>query len=154
MFNLLKPLAYCVFHFVFSRGNTQIEALKSSFAEEVDELKRERDSLEQQLDIEKTATAAEKKKSAALHDQIKERDRKIAQLINTTPTVTESRHSTPRSSPTPSLSRISLAGSISEFSGSQWGVRHIQIVFYPIYLDFLLASYKMSCLYKLVVNVF
>ncbi|XP_063880433.1 TATA element modulatory factor-like isoform X4 [Scylla paramamosain] len=44
------------------KENIQIEALKTSFAEEIAEVKRERDSLEQQLEMEKTAVAAEKKK--------------------------------------------------------------------------------------------
>ncbi|KAG7158235.1 TATA element modulatory factor-like [Homarus americanus] len=56
---------------------TQVEALKMSFAEEIAEVKRERDSLEQQLEIEKTAVAAEKKKTVALQDQLKDRERKL-----------------------------------------------------------------------------
>nr|XP_045617076.1 TATA element modulatory factor-like isoform X3 [Procambarus clarkii] len=98
---------------------TQIEALKASFAEEIAEVKRERDSLEQQLEIEKTAVAAEKKKTLALQDQLKDRERKLLQLASDGP---ESHNSTPRSSPTPSLSRLSVSGSLSEsFTGSQWG---------------------------------
>nr|XP_053648326.1 TATA element modulatory factor-like isoform X1 [Cherax quadricarinatus] len=98
---------------------TQIEALKASFAEEIAEVKRERDSFEQQLEIEKTAVAAEKKKTMSLQEQLKDRDRKLLQLANEAP---ESHNSTPRSSPTPSLSRLSVSGSLSEsFCGSQWG---------------------------------
>ncbi|XP_042241665.1 TATA element modulatory factor-like isoform X2 [Homarus americanus] len=97
---------------------TQVEALKMSFAEEIAEVKRERDSLEQQLEIEKTAVAAEKKKTVALQDQLKDRERKLLQLVNDAP---ESHDSTPRSSPTPSLSRLSVSGSLSESFSSQWG---------------------------------
>ncbi|KAK7081030.1 TATA element modulatory factor 1 [Halocaridina rubra] len=101
------------------KENTQIEALKSSFAEEIGEIKREKDSLEQQLDIEKTALSAEKKKSQSLQEQLKERERRLLQLSSS---VNESHASTPRSSPTPSLSRISISGSLNEsFTGSQWG---------------------------------
>ncbi|XP_071533325.1 uncharacterized protein [Panulirus ornatus] len=104
---------------VRTKEATQIEALKASFAEEIAEVKRERDSLEQQLDIEKTAVSAEKKKTVALQDQLKDRERKLLQL---TSSAVESQNSTPRSSPTPSLSRLSVSGSLSEsFSGSQWG---------------------------------
>lgn len=102
------------------RESTQILALKTSFADEIREVKRERDSLEQQLEIEKTALTAEKKKTSALQEQVKERDRK---LIQATSGAGESHTSTPRSSPTPSLSRLSMTGSLNEsFSGSQWGV--------------------------------
>ncbi|XP_047503019.1 TATA element modulatory factor-like isoform X5 [Penaeus chinensis] len=102
-----------------SKESTQIQALKTSFADEIREVKRERDSLEQQLEIEKTALTAEKKKTSALQDQVKERDRK---LIQATSGAGESHTSTPRSSPTPSLSRLSMTGSLNEsFSGSQWG---------------------------------
>lgn len=102
------------------RENTQILALKTSFADEIREVKRERDSLEQQLEIEKTALTAEKKKTSALQEQVKERDRKLIQAASG---AGESRTSTPRSSPTPSLSRLSMTGSLNEsFSGSQWGV--------------------------------
>ncbi|XP_042863087.1 TATA element modulatory factor-like isoform X9 [Penaeus japonicus] len=102
-----------------SKENTQILALKTSFADEIREVKRERDSLEQQLEIEKTALTAEKKKTSALQEQVKERDRKLIQAASG---AGESRTSTPRSSPTPSLSRLSMTGSLNEsFSGSQWG---------------------------------
>ncbi|XP_068218725.1 TATA element modulatory factor-like isoform X3 [Palaemon carinicauda] len=98
-----------------NKGSTQIEALKASFAEEIAEVKRERDCLEQQLEIEKTALAAEKKKSLSLQEQVKEREKRLMQAA-------ESHASTPRSSPTPSLSRISVSGSLNEsFTGSQWG---------------------------------
>ncbi|XP_064090426.1 TATA element modulatory factor-like isoform X4 [Macrobrachium nipponense] len=101
------------------KENTQIEALKASFAEEIGEIKRERDSLEQQLEIEKTALAAEKKKSHSLQDQVKEREKRLLQYASG---AVESHASTPRSSPTPSLSRISVSGSLNEsFTGSQWG---------------------------------
>ncbi|XP_076041410.1 uncharacterized protein LOC143025513 isoform X2 [Oratosquilla oratoria] len=100
-----------------TKETSQLEALKASFAEEIAEVKRERDILEQQLDIEKTAMVAEKKKCASLLEQLKEKDHKIMQQGSS-----ESRHTTPRSSPTPSLSRISFSGSFNEsFSGSQWG---------------------------------
>ncbi|XP_045109755.1 TATA element modulatory factor-like isoform X3 [Portunus trituberculatus] len=102
------------------KENIQIEALKTSFAEEIAEVKRERDSLEQQLEMEKTAVAAEKKKSVALQEQLKDRERKLAQMIASG--TAESHASTPRSSPTPSLSRLSITGSLSEsFTGYQWG---------------------------------
>ncbi|KAK8381199.1 hypothetical protein O3P69_008219 [Scylla paramamosain] len=102
------------------KENIQIEALKTSFAEEIAEVKRERDSLEQQLEMEKTAVAAEKKKTIALQEQLKDRERKLAQL--TASGTVESHASTPRSSPTPSLSRLSITGSLSEsFTGYQWG---------------------------------
>ncbi|XP_066974184.1 TATA element modulatory factor-like isoform X4 [Macrobrachium rosenbergii] len=101
------------------KENTQIEALKASFAEEIGEIKRERDSLEQQLEIEKTALAAEKKKSHSLQEQVKEREKRLLQCASG---AVESHASTPRSSPTPSLSRISVSGSLNEsFTGSQWG---------------------------------
>lgn len=102
------------------RESTQVQALKTSFADEIREVKRERDSLEQQLEIEKTALTAEKKKTLALQEQVKERDRKLIQAASG---AGESHTSTPRSSPTPSLSRLSMTGSLNEsFSGSQWGV--------------------------------
>lgn len=86
-------------------------------------MKRERDSLEQQLEMEKTAVMAEKKKNLALQEQLKDRERKLVQLAASG--TTESHASTPRSSPTPSLSRLSITGSLSEsFTGYQWGVSH------------------------------
>ncbi|KAK8381197.1 hypothetical protein O3P69_008219 [Scylla paramamosain] len=106
------------------KENIQIEALKTSFAEEIAEVKRERDSLEQQLEMEKTAVAAEKKKTIALQEQLKDRERKLAQL--TASGTVESHASTPRSSPTPSLSRLSITGSLSEsFTGYQWGQEEV-----------------------------
>ena len=100
-----------------------MEALKTSFAEEIAEVKRERDSLEQQLEMEKTAVMAEKKKSLALQEQLKDRERKLVQMAASG--TNESHASTPRSSPTPSLSRLSITGSLSEsFTGYQWGVSH------------------------------
>lgn len=106
------------------KENIQIEALKTSFAEEIAEVKRERDSFEQQLEMEKTAVAAEKKKSVALQEQLKDRERKLVQL--TVSGTAESHASTPRSSPTPSLSRLSITGSLSEsFTGYQWGQEEV-----------------------------
>uniref|UniRef100_A0A0P4VY12 TATA element modulatory factor 1 TATA binding domain-containing protein n=1 Tax=Scylla olivacea TaxID=85551 RepID=A0A0P4VY12_SCYOL len=106
------------------KENIQIEALKTSFAEEIAEVKRERDSFEQQLEMEKTAVAAEKKKTIALQEQLKDRERKLAQL--TASGTVESHASTPRSSPTPSLSRLSITGSLSEsFTGYQWGQEEV-----------------------------
>ena len=111
---------------MYFRESTQIEALKASFAEEIGEVKRERDSLEQQLEIEKTALSAEKKKSQSLQEQVKERERRLLQAASAT---VESHSSTPRSSPTPSLSRISISGSLNEsFTGSQWGVSRLYII--------------------------
>ena len=96
-----------------------------SFAEEIGEVKRERDVFEQQLEIEKLSVNSEKKKVQALLEQIKDKDRKIAaQLQSVPPATLNSRTSTPRSSPTPSLSRFSVGGgSFNEsFTGSHWGV--------------------------------
>lgn len=112
----------------FFRDARQLEALKASFADEVKEIKHERDIVEQQLEMEKTASTAEKRKSAAYQEQIKEKERKLAQLqllvSTTSQPAGESRTSTPRSSPTPSISHLSLAGSVNDsLAGSHWGVR-------------------------------
>ncbi|KAK3875579.1 hypothetical protein Pcinc_019571 [Petrolisthes cinctipes] len=107
-----------------SKESNQTASLRASLAEEAGEARRERDSLRQQLEMEKTALTAEKKRTAALQEQVKDRDRKVAHLLvgGTGGPTGESRTSTPRSSPTPSLSRISMSGSLSEsFCGSQWG---------------------------------
>ncbi|KAB7493694.1 TATA element modulatory factor [Armadillidium nasatum] len=107
-----------------TREANQLEALKNSFAEEISDIKHERDVLEQQLEIEKTAVSAEKRKSASLQEQLKEKDKKIAQLQLVTQSGGggESRLSSPRSSPTPSLSRLSVAGSVNDsYAGSHWG---------------------------------
>ncbi|RXG61899.1 TATA element modulatory factor [Armadillidium vulgare] len=104
--------------------HSQLEALKNSFAEEISDIKHERDVLEQQLEIEKTAVSAEKRKSSSLQEQLKEKDKKIAQLQLVTQSGGggESRLSSPRSSPTPSLSRLSVAGSVNDsYAGSHWG---------------------------------
>ncbi|KAL7648771.1 UNVERIFIED_CONTAM: hypothetical protein RMT77_000678 [Armadillidium vulgare] len=107
-----------------TREANQLEALKNSFAEEISDIKHERDVLEQQLEIEKTAVSAEKRKSSSLQEQLKEKDKKIAQLQLVTQSGGggESRLSSPRSSPTPSLSRLSVAGSVNDsYAGSHWG---------------------------------
>lgn len=100
------------------------EALKASFADEIAELKREKEFLEVSLEGEKLETENTKKKSIALVEQLKERDRRVRELQAEMDLRYSQNRSTPRndsirSSPTPSLSQLShiaSTGSLSDFS--------------------------------------
>lgn len=52
------------------RESSQTASLRASLAEEAGEARRERDSLRQQLEVEQTALSAEKKRTAALQEQV------------------------------------------------------------------------------------
>jgi len=111
------------------------EALKASFADEIAELKREKEFLEVSLEGEKLETENNKKKSIALMEQLKERDRRVRELQAEMDLRYSQNRSTPRndrstprpdsirSSPTPSLSQLShiaSTGSLSDFSRDPW----------------------------------
>ena len=59
-----------------AKTSSQGEAMKKSFAEEVGELKREKEYLEASFESEKADLASEKRKNIALADQLKDRDRR------------------------------------------------------------------------------
>merc|ERR1719369_1555187 len=97
---------------------------KMSLSEENGELKREKEFLSVSLDAEKVESEARRKKSLALMDQLKERDRRVRELqtemdtrLNTSK---DDSMTSIQSSPTPSLSQISIAGSESVFSREPW----------------------------------
>lgn len=52
------------------RETNKTASLRASLAEEAGEARRERDSLRQQLEVEQTALSAEKKRTAALQEQV------------------------------------------------------------------------------------
>lgn len=96
---------------------------KMRLSEEVVELKREKEFLAVSLDTEKGESENRRKKSLALMDQLKERDRRVRELqvemdsrLNTSK---EDSVTSFHSSPTPSLSQLSIAGSES-FSRDPW----------------------------------
>merc|ERR1719153_1460844 len=96
---------------------------KMILVEENGELKREKEFLSSSLSAEKSESENRRKKSLALMDQLKERDRRVKELqlemesrLNTSK---EDSMTSVQSSPTPSLSQISIAGSES-FSRDPW----------------------------------
>merc|ERR1719318_1668366 len=96
---------------------------KMRLSEEVGELKREKEFLAVSLDTEKGESENRRKKSLALMEQLKERDRRVRELqvemdsrLNTSK---EDSVTSFHSSPTPSLSQLSIAGSES-FSRDPW----------------------------------
>jgi len=96
---------------------------KMILVEENGELKREKEFLSSSLSAEKSESENRRKKSLALMDQLKERDRRVKELqlemesrLNTSK---EDSMTSIQSSPTPSLSQISIAGSES-FSRDPW----------------------------------
>lgn len=88
-----------------TKESVQVDLLKQSFAEEMAELKRELQMAEHQLDIEKTVLEAEKRKSALLQDQLKEKERRNSQVMI--------HQSSNRTTPSPTLS-LSKFSSVSE----------------------------------------
>ncbi len=63
-----------------AKATSVLEATKRSFAEEIVDVKRERDFAEASLESEKAETASEKRKNLALAEQLKERDRRIKEI--------------------------------------------------------------------------
>merc|ERR1719481_2256109 len=96
---------------------------KLSLIEENKELKREKDFLLASLTAEKGESENRRKKSLALMDQLKERDRRVKELQlemeNRLNTSKEDSMTSIQSSPTPSLSQLSIAGS-EPFSRDPW----------------------------------
>jgi len=95
-----------------------------SLSEENGDLKREKEFLSVSLEAEKVESEARRKKSLALMDQLKERDRRVRELqtemdtrLNTSK---DDSMTSIQSSPTPSLSQLSIAGSESVFSREPW----------------------------------
>lgn len=96
---------------------------KLILVEENGELKREKEFLSTSLNAEKNESENRRKKSLALMDQLKERDRRVKELQlemeNRLNTSKEDSMTSIQSSPTPSLSQLSIAGSES-FSRDPW----------------------------------
>lgn len=93
-----------------AKDTASLATLKHAFREEIASIKRERDMLEHQLEIEKTALEAEKRKTSLLQDQMKEKDHRLAQQsINF--------EGSQLNSPSP---QSSMRGSFSEQLQSSW----------------------------------
>merc|ERR1719369_2273428 len=95
----------------------ETERIKITLRENVAELKREKEFLSASLQTEKGESESRRKKSLALMEQLKERDRRVRELqiemdsrVNTSK---EDSMTSIHSSPTPSLSQLSIAGSES-----------------------------------------
>jgi len=96
---------------------------RMSLTDENSGLKREKEFLAVSLETEKVESENRRKKSLALMEQLKERDRRVRELqlemdsrLNTSK---EDSMTSIQSSPTPSLSQLSIAGSES-FSRDPW----------------------------------
>lgn len=100
-----------------SREGRLHEAAALSLRNELAELRRERDFLSASLESEKLEGESRRKKSLALMEQLKERDRRVRELQveMETRVARESLHS----SPSPSLSHLSTTGS-ELFSREPW----------------------------------
>ncbi|XP_046994565.1 TATA element modulatory factor isoform X1 [Schistocerca americana] len=94
------------------------ESMQETLAEEMKDLQRQINSLEQQLSVERAATEAEKRKTAMLQDQLRDRD--IAVEKERSGGRGSSPAGTPRSSPTLSFGRMSLSESVSSVTWPQF----------------------------------
>ncbi|XP_063235705.1 TATA element modulatory factor-like [Bacillus rossius redtenbacheri] len=92
------------------------DSLRRSAAEQVAELRREVTVLEQQLGVERAATEAEKRRTALLQDQLRERD---VRESRDQPGQQGSPAFSQRSSPTLSFGRASLPESFSSIAWAQ-----------------------------------
>lgn len=92
------------------------ESMQATLAEEMKELQRQINSLEHQLSVERAATDAEKRKTAMLQDQLRDRD--IA--VEKERSGGRGSPGTPRSSPTLSFGRMSLSESVSSVTWPQF----------------------------------
>ena len=91
-------------------------AAKTALADQVADLQREKQLLEASLEAEQAESEGRKRKGLALVEQLRERDRKLRELQ----AEADARAISPShtSSPTPSLSRLSTAG--SDYSREPW----------------------------------
>ena len=112
-----------------------MKALKNSFAEEVAELKKERDGLETAFESEKLVSYEERRKVDELNKQLLEKDKKLKEVserdLENLRRMSENANRNSMS-PTPSLSSMSQKGhsfdveNENEERGNHWMVsRHI-----------------------------
>ena len=117
------------------KESVALKALKNSFAEEVAELKKERDGLETAFESEKLVSYEEKRKVDELNQQLIEKDRKLKEVserdLENLRRMSENANRN-SISPTPSLSSMSQKGhsfdveNENEERGNHWMVsRHI-----------------------------
>jgi len=103
--------------------DSSFEDEKSNHLAQIAELKREKDFLSVNLESERLESENRKKKSLALLEQLKERDRRVKELqVELDSRFNQSKDDSAtsfQSSPTPSLSQLSIAGSES-FSRDPW----------------------------------
>ncbi|KAF0305577.1 TATA element modulatory factor [Amphibalanus amphitrite] len=95
------------------RCRSERAASERQLAAQLTELRVSQDELERQLAAERAALTAERSRTAALQEQVQERGRQLSHSQSVVESVT-SQLSTPRTSPTPSLSRISFSSSMHE----------------------------------------
>ena len=98
-----------------SREKEELVA-KTTFVQQVADLQREKQLLEANLEAEQAESEGRRRKGLALVEQLRERDRKLRELQAEAEARTSPSH--PSSSPTPSLSRLSTAG--SDYSREPW----------------------------------
>ncbi|XP_059079993.1 LOW QUALITY PROTEIN: TATA element modulatory factor-like [Tigriopus californicus] len=91
------------------KSSTLSETMKKSLSDEIHELKREKDFLEAALDTERQDLQAEKRKLIHIQEQLKERERKVKEIQAELDLVRST-----CSSPSPSLSHLSVNGSYSD----------------------------------------
>jgi len=90
-------------------------AAKTTLVQQVADLEREKQLLEANLEAEQAESEGRRRKGLALVEQLRERDRKLRELQAEAEARTSPSHT---SSPTPSLSRLSTAG--SDYSREPW----------------------------------
>ena len=91
-------------------------AAKTTLVQQVADLQREKQLLEANLEAEQAESEGRRRKGLALVEQLRERDRKLRELQAEAEARASPSH--PSSSPTPSLSRLSTAG--SDYSREPW----------------------------------
>ncbi|XP_043247560.1 TATA element modulatory factor-like, partial [Amphibalanus amphitrite] len=100
------------------RCRSERAASERQLAAQLTELRVSQDELERQLAAERAALTAERSRTAALQEQVQERGRQLSHSQSVVESVT-SQLSTPRTSPTPSLSRISFSSSMHELAAAR-----------------------------------
>ena len=107
-----------------AKAASVLEAAKRSYAEEILDLKRERNMAEASLESERAEATSEKRKNLSLAEQLKERDRRMKELLAELEAVRAAARTAAAagfsrgSSPANSIGRNSVNGSFNEWSVS------------------------------------
>jgi len=95
------------------RSGKECDGVMMNLGEEIAELRKEKEFILVSLETEKGESESRRKKSLALMEQLKERDRRVRELQVEMDSRLNTSKDSIHSSPTPSLSQLSIAGSDS-----------------------------------------